>query len=114
MNASLWRDPAIRAVAHMVKPHVDPEAKGKLNYLTVMEVDLANGSTVVKRQEYPRGCPLNPVTTQTLRDKFRSLAGQVLPADRVEEIITRVEHLEDTTDASDLVPLLVRGKAGSG
>ena len=107
MEPSLWRDPAILDIAHKVKSHVETEAKGQLNYLTVMEVDLANGSTVAKRQDYPRGCPRNPVTKEVLQDKFRRLAGEVLPGDRLDQIIARVEHLEETADASDLVPLLV-------
>jgi 2-methylcitrate dehydratase PrpD len=111
MDASLWRDPTLLNIAHKVKPHAEPEAKGQLNYLTVMEVDLADGSTLAKRQDYPRGCPRNPVTTQVLQNKFRRLAGEVLPDGRLNQIITRVEHLEDTADASDLVPLLVRNGA---
>jgi 2-methylcitrate dehydratase len=111
MDASLWRDPTLLNIAHKVKPHAEPEAKGQLNYLTVMEVDLADGSTLAKRQDYPRGCPRNPVTTQVLQDKFRRLAGEVLPDGRLDQIIAQVEHLENTADASDLVPLLVRNGA---
>ena len=108
MDTGLWTDPVILDVAHRVKPHAEPENRGKLNYRTLMEVDLADGTTVSGRQDYPRGCPLNPVSVQTLEEKFRRLAGGVLPEDRLQPIITRVKTLDETADASDLVSLLLR------
>ena len=108
MDRNLWRDPKVLAVAQKVKTYAVPEARGDKNYSTRMALKLIDGRTVQTYQEYPRGCPLNPVTRDELRQKFRKLAGAVLTNDRIEKIIEKVDHLEKLNDASELIPLLVR------
>jgi 2-methylcitrate dehydratase PrpD len=108
MDRNLWRDPKVLAVARKVKSYAVPEARGDKNYSTRMAIKLIDGRTVQTYQEYPRGCPLNPVTGDELRQKFKKLAGAVLTNDRVEEIIEKVDRLEKLKDASELIPLLVR------
>lgn len=108
MDPKLWTDPAVLALAKKVKSYAEPQAKGDLNYLTAMEVKLTDGTTLTNRQEYPPGCPLNPMTRDELRIKFRRLAGAVLPANRTAEIIETVDQLEKLHDVSKLIPLLVK------
>jgi 2-methylcitrate dehydratase PrpD len=107
MDRNLWRDPQVLAAARKVKTYAVPEARGEKNYLTRMGIKLSDGTTVQTSQDYPRGCPLNPVTRDELRKKFRKLAGSVLTNDRIEELIERVDRLEKLHDASELIPLLV-------
>jgi hypothetical protein len=42
-----------------------------------------------------------------LRDKFRKLARTVLSEETIEKIIAAVERLERSSDAAELVPLMV-------
>jgi hypothetical protein len=53
------------------------------------------------------GSPLNMVGRDVLRDKFRKLAGAVLPEECIEKLIAAVERLERSSDAAELVLLLV-------
>jgi 2-methylcitrate dehydratase PrpD len=108
MDPNLWRDPKVLALARKVKSYAVPEARGDKNYLTRMAIKLIDGGTVQTHQEYPRGCPLNPVSRDELRKKFKKLAGAVLTKGRIEEIIDKVDRLEKLEDVSELVPLLVR------
>jgi hypothetical protein len=47
------------------------------------------------------------VGRDVLRDKFRKLARTVLWEERIEKIIAAVERLERSSDAAELVPLMV-------
>lgn len=108
MDSKLWTDPKVLALAKKVKSYADPQAKGDKNYNTAMEVKLVNGRSIKAFQEYPPGSPLNPVSRDELRKKFRKLAAVVLPENRIDRIIDKVDRLETIHDASDLVPLLVQ------
>ena len=108
MDRNLWRDPRVLAVARKVRSYAVPEARGDKNYLTKMAIKLIDGRTVQTYQEYPRGCPLNPVTRDDIRNKFRKLASVVLAKTKVDEIIDKIEQLENVKDISILVPLLVQ------
>jgi 2-methylcitrate dehydratase PrpD len=108
MNSNLWKDPKILSVANKVRSYADPRAKAELNYLTTMEIKLIDGRVVKARQEYPRGCPLNPMTRDELRTKFRRLVSVVLSNSRIEEIIEKVDQLERLHDVSEVIPLLVQ------
>jgi hypothetical protein len=58
MDASLWRDPTVLDIAHKVKSHAEPEAKGQLNYL------LSSGTHAVR-----------------VKGKVRFSAGRVISVD---------------------------------
>jgi 2-methylcitrate dehydratase PrpD len=107
MDSKLWTDPQVLALARKVKSYADPKAKGDQNYNTTMEVKLVGGESIKAFQQYPPGSPLNPVSRDELRKKFRKLAQAVMPEKRIEEIIGTVERIEQFDDAAKLVPLLV-------
>ena len=108
IDPKLRKDPEVLALARKVKSYADPQAKGDKNYNTTMEVKLVGGKSIKAFQEYPPGSPLNPVTRDVLRNKFRKLASAVLPESRIERIIDEVEHFEKLEDVSSLVPLLLQ------
>jgi 2-methylcitrate dehydratase PrpD len=107
MDSKLWTDPKVLALAKKVKSYADPKAKGDQNYNTTMEVKLTGGKSIKAFQQYPPGSPLNPVSRDELRKKFRKLAGTVLSESRIEQIIEKVDRLETSDDASELTRLLV-------
>jgi 2-methylcitrate dehydratase PrpD len=108
MDEKLWRDPEILALAKKVKSYADPNAKGDQNYNTTMEIELADGKSVKGFQPYPPGSPLNPVSREELRKKFKKLASAVLPENRIDRLIAAVERIEQMDDAATLIPLVVR------
>jgi 2-methylcitrate dehydratase PrpD len=110
MDSKLWTDPQVLALARMVKSYADPKARGDQNYNTTMEVKLVDGKSFKAFQKYPPGSPLNPVSRDELRKKFKKLAGAVMPVNRIEEIIAMVEWIDQLDDAAKIVPLLVQSQ----
>lgn len=108
MDSKLWADPKVLAVAKKVKSYADPNAKKDQNYNTTMEVKLTNGQSFKAFEAYPPGSPLNMVSRDVLRAKFRKMARAVLSDARIEELIAAVDGLEKLDDAAKLLPLLVR------
>jgi 2-methylcitrate dehydratase PrpD len=105
MDSKLWTDSQVLALAKKVKSYADPKAKGEQNYNTTIEVRLTSGRTIKRFQQYPPGSPLNPVSRDDLRRKFKKLASAVLPNERIDEVIQTVDTLEKL-EASKLVSLL--------
>ena len=108
MDEKLWTDPKVLALAKKVKSYADPSAKKDQNYNTTMEVKLTNGKSYQAFEAYPPGSPLNMVSRDVLRAKFRKMAGAALAAERIERVIEAVDRLESYDDAAKLVPLLVQ------
>ena len=108
MDQNLWGDPNLLAVANKVKIYGDPQATGDKNYAVKMEIRLVDGRVAEAHQQFPRGCPFNPVTRDELRTKFNKLASVVLSTSRIEEIIEKVDQLEKFNDVSQLVSLFVQ------
>lgn len=108
MDPKLWTDPKVLALAKKVKSYADPNAKKDQNYNTTMEVKLTNGTTFKAFEAYPPGSPLNMVSRDVLRSKFRKMALAVLSEDRIEGLIEAVDRLETYDDAAKLVSHLVK------
>ena len=73
-----------------------------------MEVKLTNGKTYKAFEPYPPGSPLNMVSRDVLRAKFRKMARVVLTDERIDRLIEAVDRLETCNDAAQLIPLLVK------
>jgi len=73
-----------------------------------MEVKLNSGQSHKAFEAYPPGSPLNMVSRDVLRAKFRKMAGLVLAEDRVEQLIEGVDRLETYEDAAKVIPLVVK------
>lgn len=108
MDPKLWTDPKVLALAKKVKSYADPNAKKDQNYNTTMEVKLSNGKTYKAFEPYPPGSPLNRVSRDVLRAKFRKMARAVLPDERIDKLIEAVDRLETCNDTAQLIPLLVK------
>ena len=99
-----WRDPDVLAVSDKLQPYlleVEPHP-----HMTRVELKLKGGRILGREQESPRGTADLPFPQEVLDEKFRHLAGVLLPPERVEEIMRTVAHLEDMRSISELVPLL--------
>lgn len=108
MDSNLWTDPKVLGLAKKVKSYADPNAKKDQNYNTTMEVKLTNGKSYKAFEAYPPGSPLNMVSRDVLRTKFRKMARAVLPDERIDKLIETVDRLEKLDDAAQVLPLLVK------
>lgn len=103
-------DPAIQAMIAKVDytPYERVEAD-YTNVTTLIEMTLADGSTLRERADFGKGNPRNPMTFNDLAGKFRGCAAYAgWPADRAEAIIENVARLEQLSDVSSLTALMVR------
>jgi 2-methylcitrate dehydratase PrpD len=103
------KDPKVRAVKERVQlipdaKLMDPAAprSGRV------EVTLRDGRTVSHFTPHAPGTKENPMTTEAVNAKARDLMEPVLGAKRTEELIRRVNALEELRNVRDLRPLLVR------
>src|SRR5215471_11443556 len=71
-----------------------------------VEVTLRNGHTISHFTRHPPGTQENPLNTERVNEKARSLMTPVLGAARTEEVIRRVNALEKLKDVRELQPLL--------
>src|SRR5215471_8523554 len=72
----------------------------------LVEVTLRNGRTVSHFTRHPPGTKENPMTTERVNEKARSLMTPVLGAGRTEEVIRRINALEKLNDVRELRRLL--------
>jgi 2-methylcitrate dehydratase PrpD len=71
-----------------------------------VEVTLRDGHSVSHFTRYPPGTKENPLSTERVNEKARSLMTPVLGAERTDEIIRRINALERLDDVRELRPLL--------
>ena len=102
---TLWA-PDVRELAKAVELAVDEDRFARPGN-AVAEVTLtAAGVDHTFMAARWKGAPDNPYTYEEMADKFRRYAAPYLPADRVDDIITAVRHLEDSDDVADLAGLI--------
>jgi 2-methylcitrate dehydratase PrpD len=81
---------------------MDPDARRSGH----VEVTLRDGHTVSHFTRHPPGTKENPLSTERVNEKARSLMAPVLGAERTEEVVRRVNALEKLKDVRELRPLL--------
>jgi 2-methylcitrate dehydratase PrpD len=100
-------DPQVRAVKARVQLVADralmnPDAPRS----GMVEVTLRDGRTVSHFTRHAPGTKENPLDTQGVNEKARSLMAPVLGATRAEAVIQRVNALEELDDVRKLLPFL--------
>jgi len=110
MDASLWKDSQVLSLARKVHTYALAEAQGDKVFASKVKVTLGTGKAVEGSQDYRRGSPRNPLTTDQRLQKFRSLASAVLSAAQSDKVIRAVDEVEQLSDIGQLAALLVPGK----
>jgi len=101
-------EPQVMALAKRVEIVTDPEID-KLypgRYANKVEIFLKGGQRFEARIDFARGSEESPMGFSEVAGKFRSLAGPVIAADRVDALIETVEGLERLDDIRELTRLL--------
>jgi 2-methylcitrate dehydratase PrpD len=104
-NADL-RDPDLLDLSHRVRTVVGDPDSNRFNTELEIIVRRKDGSQLTAKVAHARGEPEVPLTDAEIQDKFRQMAGPVLGADRVEEVIDLVDRLEELESVSELTERL--------
>ena len=72
----------------------------------LVEVTLRNGQTISHFTRHPPGTKENPLNTERVNEKARSLMTSVLGTERTEEAIRRISALEGLNEVRELRPFL--------
>ena len=67
---------------------------------------MKNGKRYEIRIDFPKGSVEHPMSFDEVAEKFRSLAGLAVPAEKAERIIETVGRVEELGDIRELTRLL--------
>jgi 2-methylcitrate dehydratase len=106
-------DPALLELAQRVKVEHSEAAERRAPEAMLCELALATRSGQTFRAEvaYHRGHYKNPMTDGEVENKFRSLCADSLPAERTNELLERLWHLDAATDVGGIIRLTQIGAA---
>jgi 2-methylcitrate dehydratase PrpD len=88
-----------------VMTRVTPEADPSMGIAAAHDHPLRRRSHDRGSSERGAGHPANPLTRDEVEEKFRRLAGVVLPPERVSRIETALRELADLPNMADLAAL---------
>jgi 2-methylcitrate dehydratase PrpD len=94
------------AAARRVKLRAEPEF-GLGGRQAMLEIKLANGKTLRRRQEEPKGEPTNPLSPEELERKFYGMTGMVADDATARRISDAIMALDEVKDAAVIPPLTV-------
>lgn len=106
---SYFRDPKLRSMlerVHVVRDE-EMEALFKENpnrWTQQVEIRTRSGHAFVKRIDYPKGDPENPMTFNETIDKFNSLTSEILSREQRSHIVEQVSRLEQLAHLDELFP----------
>src|SRR5471032_654655 len=99
-----YNDPAIRkAAAELIDIRADDSLK---DVQSVVEFELADGTKIAKRCEFPRGSAENPLTRGQIEGKLRTYGQERLSPVAIDRIIAAVVSLENLGSVRDLMQML--------
>jgi 2-methylcitrate dehydratase PrpD len=76
--------------------------------VTVVEIELADGTRLSERISAVRGMPRNPMSRPEVMEKARDLTAPILGREKSARLIDTVYAIETVTDIRNLQPLLQR------
>jgi len=77
--------------------------------VTVVEIELTDGSVLSERISAVRGTPRNPMTRNEVMDKARDLTAPVIGRETAGKLIEAIYAIDNVPDVRKLRPLLQRG-----
>jgi len=98
-------NPAILDIAKKVDYRVDTDAPGHEQFKGWVIVETNDGRRFERVEQFNRGSSAHPMSAGDVKAKFRDNAGFMLKPERIEELIKRVDGLEEVPDLRELVTL---------
>ena len=83
----------------------DPESDFPSHFPGVVKIKLRNGDVVEHQERFNKGCPENPLTRDEVVEKFLDNVEGILNMSKAEELIEKIEKIEQSPDLSSLVRL---------
>jgi 2-methylcitrate dehydratase len=104
-----FTDPALLELVAKIKVHRDPALTARYpnGIPNRLNVTLANGRTLTKEVEFPRGHAHNPMTDVEVEKKFRQLVEPCYGKDRADRILAACWELEKLRRVEDIMELFV-------
>jgi 2-methylcitrate dehydratase len=101
-------DPTIRAQLKKVEVVADPEIEKVFPALqrVVINITTADGRTLSKQLDYPKGDPRNPLSDAEIEEKYAALAEGVLSAKAQKKLKDAIWSLEKLGSVSKLMALM--------
>jgi 2-methylcitrate dehydratase PrpD len=102
------RDARILALGEQTRVVGDDELE-KLypgSYASIVELTTRDGAVALRRVDYPKGYPQNPITDAELERKFRQLVAPVVAPQTADRIVSAVAGLEQAAGVDALMALL--------
>ena len=106
-ESTLW-DEEVRALAGRVELEAREMGVGPMAEVAITS---SGGEYRLEARDW-KGAPSNPYTLSEMSEKFRTYASGSLSEERIEEVIRKVEKLEDERDAGRLALLLTPDVSG--
>ena len=100
-------DDALLGLVNKVSVSVSEEANRRVPeaMLCDLEVVTTSGQRYSSQVAYHKGHYKNPLTDAEVEDKFRSLAAEHLPADRIDALLAHLWRIDEAPDLSELLRL---------
>ncbi|MCZ6741484.1 MAG: MmgE/PrpD family protein [Alphaproteobacteria bacterium] len=102
-------DPLIISLRDRITVTEDPSLRRRA---AAVSVTLKDGTTHSVTTEFALGTPGNPMSDGQLEDKFRALAGDVLPQKKVDLLVERLWSIESVRSMGELTTLLSASPKG--
>jgi 2-methylcitrate dehydratase PrpD len=97
----------VKKVNVVADPALDKRGETALE----MQVITRDGTVYAKSLDFPSGLPENPLTKEDNMERFLScirFAGELIPQENIERLISLVGELETVKNVRLLIPLLLR------
>ncbi|KFN38144.1 hypothetical protein KN63_05670, partial [Smithella sp. F21] len=102
-------DPVIVKLMGKTNLYIDPEL-AKIGYRgtfnTIVKISLHDGRKFIKRVDYSKGSPENPLSEKELLDKYADCAGRCVPKKGISRSVKILKELQQSSDLTDLVSIL--------
>ena len=107
-KTNVLNDPEVLSLIDKIRWEVDPEAEAMYPkaYPATVTAHLNDGRVFESHVDYPKGDPENPAAFPEIIDKFHSLAGKYMEEEKRNQIIEKVERLEDIENITSLADML--------
>jgi 2-methylcitrate dehydratase PrpD len=111
MNPKLWQDPEILEVGKKINFFSEPTFTGDLRFACKMRITLSDSRVIEGYLPYPKGTAKNPLSGEEIRKKFFNLGDGVLPKEKLNRIIDKVEGVNLENDISSLSHLMISAQS---
>jgi 2-methylcitrate dehydratase len=105
-------DPKLQALLQKIEVIADPgyEKQFPAKKLSGVSITTANGKTVEKEVEFPKGYPANPMTNADLEEKFRALTSEVMNKSQQDRVIEAIGNLDRAPNLNEFTAAMTSVK----